>query len=779
MALDAQAEAAGRGAGPTGAAAPWRVLDEPGEWAQFGRPAADDSGCWESSVVVDGMHCPTCALTIEDCVRAVPGVRSVEVNGANHRARVVWFPGQTRPSAWMAAMAAAGYTPVPANDRLAQGQRQRSGRAMLWRWLVAGLCMMQVMMYAYPAYVAKPGEMAADSLQLLRWASWVLTLPVLLFSCQPFFAGAWRDLRARRIGMDLPVALGVGVMFVVSSAGTFEPDGLFGREVYFDSLTMFVFFLLTGRWLELRLRDRTAGALEALLNRLPDTVSRRSEDGRWVPVTTRQLRTGDVIEVPAGQVFAVDGLVLSGQTRVDESLLSGESRPLVRASGGRVLAGSHNLVATVQVQVEQVGAQTRYGQMVALMDSASSARPGVALLADRLARPFLLAVLLAAAAAAAHGWAQDPGHALMVAAAVLVVTCPCALSLATPTALLAAAGRLARQGVLVRRLDALEHLAQIDQVVFDKTGTLTEDALMLAHVRTREGVTSHQALGMAAALARASLHPAARALSAAVPDVQSRWVALDVHEVAGQGLKGYLLPVDTSFEPGNGFAVRLGSAAFCGLDESVTPGLGGVGPVVCISDGHGWLGSFELQEALRSDARSTLEGLRTQGLGLAMLSGDRAGAVSRVARALGLVQARGGCSPQDKLAFLRDWQTQGRRVLMVGDGLNDGPVLAAAHVSMAFGHAVPLTQARSDMVVLGTRLSAVREAWQTARRTQAVIRQNLAWSLAYNAVCVPLAVLGWLPAWLAGLGMALSSLVVVLNSLRLSRADRPADPPTP
>ena len=345
----------------------------------------------------------------------------------------------------MRAIEAAGYRAVPANDAFSRERRLAESRKALWRLAVAGLCMMQVMMYAYPAYVAAPGDLTAEMEQLLRWASWVLTLPVILFSCGPFFSSAWRDVLNRRVSMDLPVAIGMLITFVVSTAGTFEPQGTFGKEVYFDSLTMFVFFLLAGRWLELRLRDRTAGALEALMNRLPDSIDRQCADGTFESVAVRRLQVGDVIRVLPGQTFPADGVVLQGDTQVDEALLTGESRPVSRSAGGLVIAGSHNLSSVVQVRVERVGAQTRFSEIVGLMESASTTKPPIAQLADRIAKPFLIGVLLAAGLACAYWWQRDPGHALMVAVAVLVVTCPCALSLATPAAMLSAAGNLAQR----------------------------------------------------------------------------------------------------------------------------------------------------------------------------------------------------------------------------------------------------------------------------------------------------------------------------------------------
>ncbi len=721
-------------------------------------------------MVFEGMHCAACALTIEDALRRVPGVLSAEVSAASHRGRIVWSDQAVKPSDWMRAAALAGYPAVPANDAFANDRRRAETRQALWRLGVAGLCMTQVMMYAWPAYIAEPGDLAPDMAQLLRWASWVLSLPVLLFSCAPFFGNALRDLRHRRVSMDLPVALGMAITFAVSSIGTFEPNGIFGAEVYFDSFTMFVFFLLTGRWLELRLRDRTAGSLEALMNRLPDSVERRGSDGAFHRVAVRRLGAGDVIRVLPGEAFPADGVILEGTTLADESLLTGESRPLPRGEGAIVIAGSHNLSAAVVLRVERTGSETRFAQIVALMESASTSKPQLAQLADRIARPFLIFVLVAAGGAGAWWWSHDPGHALMVAVAVLIVTCPCALSLATPAAMLASAGALARRGVLVRRLQAVEALAEVDTVVFDKTGTLTRDAFVLAEVRTREGVSREDALAMAGALTRHSLHPVSRALAAACqsPAAPAQvWRAGQVREHAGQGVAACLTSVSAQQSTRS---VRLGSAGFCGVERPVTDVLH-----ACLSDEQGWIATFELQEDLRSDAADTVCMLAARGVRVLLLSGDLSGSVARVARQAGIDEAHGSCSPQDKLVFLRGLQAQGRKVAMVGDGLNDGPVLAGAHVSFAFGQAVPLAQAQADFVVLGDRLAAVAQTLLRSRQTLAIVRQNLWWAAFYNAICVPLAVAGWLPAWLAGLGMALSSLLVVLNALRLSAAIGPPE----
>lgn len=761
----------------------YTLLDDPDLWPTFGRvlapTAARPTTCWESHLVFRGMHCAACALTLEQALQSVPGVLEAHVGAASQRGRVVWSPERTRPSVWMSAVRSAGYEAVPAQDAGARDRQQLDSRAMLWRWLVAAFCMMQVMMYATPAYLAQPGDLDANSAQLLRWASWVLTLPVMFFSAVPLMRNALRDLLRRRMAMDLPVALGIVLTFVVSSLGTFEPDGRFGREVYFDSLTMFVFFLLSGRWLEARLRERTLGAIDALANRMPASVLRLVDGGSFERVAAHRLRLADELQVLPGEAFPADGVITVGSTEVDEALLSGESRPLPRSAGGQVIAGSHNLGAPVRMRVTRLGQDTRFAEIVALMANAASSRPRAAALVDRLATPFLLAVLLSALLSAVYWWPQDPGHAMAVAAAVLVVTCPCALSLATPATLLAAAGALARRGVLVRRLDALEALSRVDTVVLDKTGTLTSGVLGVAAVQTRPGLSTPQALSVAAALARHSLHPLSRALVATQPAQSSGWPARDVKEVPGQGVSGWVAKAGCT--DGAGAAgeadwqfLRLGAASFCD-----TPPATGDNPVVHLSDASGWLASFEMREQVRPDAAHTVRRLSDAGLAVIMLSGDQPAAVQRVAAECGIDDARGGHAPQDKLACIKALQAQGHRVAMVGDGLNDGPVLARAEASFAMAQAVPLSRAQADFVVLGEQLGEVADTLLRARHAMHVVRQNLGWAALYNAACVPLAVAGLLPAWLAGLGMALSSLLVVANAGRLARVgSRPPSPPT-
>jgi P-type Cu2+ transporter len=562
--------------------------------------------------------------------------------------------------------------------------------------------------------------------------------------------------------MDVPVALGIAITFIAGTGATFQPEGVFGADAYLDSLTMFVAFLLGGRWLELRARARSTEALDALLQRLPDSVERLDENGVAHTVPVARLCVGDRVRVAAGQAFPGDGHVLEGSTQVDEAMLSGESRPVERGVGDAVVGGSVNLAAPVVVGLQRIGEGTRYQQIVELLQHALTQRPSVMRAADRLAGPFLLGVLVLAAVAAAAWSVIDPTRAVWVAVSVLIVTCPCALSLATPAALLSAAGGLARRGVLVQRLDAIEALAKVDTACFDKTGTLTQDRLVLASTVLAPTADRAMLLARAATLAALSHHPLSIALVQSLPLAQHSW--RDACEVPGQGIEA----VDEQ-----GRRWRLGAAAWVGVNTVAQAALAQAArPHVACAP---WPSSaeeqvcFEFDEALRPDAQTALDSLRMQGLSVQLLSGDAEASVLAIAGRLGLGQAQGGATPEDKLTAIKRLQAEGHRVLMVGDGLNDGPVLACADVSFALAHGSALAQQRSDFIVLNSRLDEVPAAHRLAQRSVRVMRQNLAWALIYNAACVPLALAGMLPPWAAGAGMALSSLLVVLNALRLSR----------
>ncbi|MBH9578539.1 heavy metal translocating P-type ATPase [Inhella proteolytica] len=689
---------------------------------------------------VSGLHCAACADLLRARLEALPGVHRAGVGYAAALAWVEFEPAQVDLAALQAAGRAAGYELVPAQPEAAAALRRREARAMLWRVFVAWFCMMQVMMMAAPTYFDSGAEVPPDLRALLHGASWVLSLPVILFAAGPFLRGAWRSLQQRRLGMDVPVALGILLTFGASTLALADPGGPLGDAVYLDSLTMFVAFLLAARWLELRARHAAAASLEALGEALPAEV-RRLAPGGWETVARSALRPGDRIQVALGETVPADGMLLEAPALLDEALLSGESRPVPRQPGEAVVAGSLNLGAPLQLQVRAVGDQTRSAALGRLLQQALTERPAWACEADRWAPAFLALVLLLAAGAGLAWWWLAPSRALGVVAAVLVVTCPCALALAAPAALVASARALAAQGVWLQRLPALERLASVNHVVLDKTGTLTEPL-----VRAPAG-TEPELLAAAVGLAQWSRHPLAKAL-ARLPLDRPAWRWSEVQEQPGQGLR--------ALDPA-GHWCWLGRAP----DGTAALSFGR-------EDGSQRL-DFAVDEQARPAARSSLERLRALGLKLSLLSGDRPERVAALAAQLELREARGGCSPEDKRQAVQALQAAGDCVLMVGDGLNDAPVLAQADASVALGEGAGLARQGADLTLLRNELAALPELLLQARRTRRVMRQNLAWAAAYNLLAVPLAVTGQLPPWAAGLGMALSSLLVVGNALRLAR----------
>jgi Cu2+-exporting ATPase len=740
------------------------LLDDPAELEAFTRWQQEPSGrrVAESSLRIAGMHCAACAGTIEQALVQVPGVIDAAVSAAAQCATVRWDASATRPSALVRAVEAAGYEAAPDTAAAARALRRKESRTALWRLFVAAFCAMQIMMLATPAYLSAPGELAPDHKRLLDWGSWLLTLPVLWFSAAPFFAGAWRAVRQRRIGMDVPVAIGIGVAFVASSGAAFDPGGMFGSEVWFDSLAMFVAFLLGGRFLEMRSRHRAEAALEEASTGLPQTALRLGADGRVDEVNAKRLQRGDRVRVPVGQAFAADGVLIEGATQADESLLTGESRPVPKAPGDALVAGSLNLLAPVVMRVERAGADTRYEAIVALMRAARTQRPAVLASADRWAGPFLWTVLLLAAAAGAAWSVVDPARAVWVVVSVLIVTCPCALSLAAPSALLAAAGAMGRHGVLLRRLDAIQGLARMNTLFVDKTGTLTEGRLRCIEterIDAGDAASSSVALqGVAASLAGWSSHPHAMALRESFGAAAIEW--REVREVPGCGVEAL---------DAEGRRWRLGSAAWAGAACPIEPR--STTHTVLGRDGLA-LARFILDERLRDDVVGAVRAMQADGVQVRLLSGDDPARARRIATALGLDAASGALAPDAKLAAVQAAQGRGEIVAMLGDGINDAPVLARADVSFAMGEGALVARTQADGVLVSNRLSDIAGARRLARKTMTVVRQNFIWAGAYNAACVPLALAGWLPPWAAGAGMAASSLFVVLNSLRLAAPRR-------
>ncbi|WHZ11057.1 MAG: heavy metal translocating P-type ATPase [Burkholderiaceae bacterium] len=713
------------------------------------------SGQCEALLLVDGIRCTACVWLIERALGAVPGVESVQVNSVAQRARIVWDPERITLAAILQALARTGYCALPLDAAALDDSRRRESRAALKRLAVAGFGTMQAMMYASALYLGAAEAMDPSTRELMRWFGLLVATPVVFYSARPFFQGAWRALRARTLGMDVPVALAIALIYAASLVQALHGGG----EVYFDSVSMFVFFLLAGRYLEMRARHRAGNLADAMARLVPAFADRYGSNGTLERVGVPELVPGDRVHVAQGMRVPADGVLDSADCRVDEALLSGESAPLRKRRGDALTGGSMVIEGPAILRVQRVGAETALAGIAALVARAQSERPRLARAGERAAAGFVARVL-ALATLCAIGWsAIDPTRAFAATLAVLVVSCPCAFALAVPAAITRALAVLARQGVFVVHGDAVENLALASHAVFDKTGTLTDTHLELeaALAADREA-----ALVLAAALARGSRHPVAQALVRAASGLAVE-TASDVRTEGGGGLSGMVA----------GRAYRLGSPAFAlGAAQDDRD-------AVILAGEHGAIAAFSLSERLRPGAREAVAALRTGGVAVEIVSGDAAAKVAHVATRLGITHWRARQSPAAKLERLRELRAGGARVLAIGDGINDAPVLAGADVAVALASGAELAQAAGDVILDGNHLAALPEARAIARQTLAVLRQNQRWALGYNLAVVPVAALGFVPPWLAAIGMSLSSLFVVLNALRIGRRTPAAPVPVP
>ncbi|MAT64506.1 MAG: cation transporter [Gammaproteobacteria bacterium] len=720
--------------------------------------SVDADNLREASLILEGITCAACVWLNERHVGRLPGVVEFQVNYSTHRARVKWDDSRIHLSDILRAISDIGYLAHPFDPGRQEAVHKRERSQALRRIAVAGLGMMQVMMIAVALYAGEAdGSMDAALRDFLRWVSLLIALPVVLYSARPFFVSAWRDLRRRQLGMDVPVSLAIGGAFIASGWATATG----GEDVYFDSVAMFTFFLLTGRYLEMLARHKAGQAAEELVRLLPATASRLDPDGEETRVAVAELRPGDRVRIKPGETVPADGCVQEGRSSVDESLLTGESLPQAKRPGQELVGGTVNIESPLIMEVRKVGQDTVLSAISRLLDRAQIEKPGVARLADRVAGWFVAALLLLAVGVAAYWWQAEPARAFAITLSVLVVTCPCALSLATPVALTAATGALTRMGVLTTRSHALETLARITHIVLDKTGTLTEGRLQLTRVVRLGRETRDRALAIAAALEQASEHPLARAILQAADRTPA---AENLIATPGEGVEGEV----------QGRVYRLGTRQFVlglgGADKALPEEFADLsGTFVYLADARELLAVLVFEDSLRDGAREAVQGLRELGIEVRLLSGDEDRAVRQVAAELGIEAALGQQKPQQKLAQLKAIQAQGGVVAMVGDGVNDAPTLAGAQVSIAMGGGTQLAHAAADMVLLSEQLRHLPEAVRAARKTLRLIRQNLGWAIAYNLCALPLAVMGFIAPWMAAIGMSASSLIVVLNSLRLRR----------
>ncbi len=713
----------------------------------------------EASLILEGITCAACVWLNERHIRSLPGVLLVQVNYSTHRARVRWDNSRIQLSKILQAISAIGYLAHPYDPSRQQELLEAERKRQLRRIGLAGVLGMQVMMISVGLYAGDFYGMEAYYRDFFHWINLILTIPVMVYSAQPFFKSAWRDLSHRQAGMDVPVSLGISLAFFGSVWTT-----LFGgAHVYFDSVIMFVFFLLLGRYFELMARQRSAHAAESLVQMLPAMATRLNADGTEEIVAVVELEAGDKVRIKAGDSVPADGVVISGQSSVDESLLTGESLPLPKRAADSLTAGTVNIESPLTMRVEKIGQDTLLSHISRLLERAQTEKPAITLLADRAAAWFVLAVLLLAMAVAWYWWQAAPDYWLAITLSVLVVTCPCALSLATPTAVTAATGNLTQQGLLTTRGHALETLAKASHFVFDKTGTLTDGRLHLLDTQIFSSLSREQCLNYAAALEAYSEHPLGKALVASLQQRET-CAATQVSNVPGQGLSGVIDGQHWYIGTHAFIQTHTGlQAATAQLERLQAEGRS----LVWLADGQQIHCAFRLGDQVRDGAAELVAQLQQAGKQVLLLTGDHAASAQRVAQSVAITQVHANLSPEDKLKHVKDLQTRGAVVAMIGDGVNDAPVLAAAQVSIAMGGGTQVARASADMILLSEDLLKLLHGIDTAAKTLRIIRQNLIWAASYNLLALPAAAMGFVLPWMAAIGMSASSLLVVLNALRL------------
>ncbi|MDA8232905.1 MAG: heavy metal translocating P-type ATPase metal-binding domain-containing protein [Magnetospirillum sp.] len=694
----------------------------------------------EIHLMVEGIHCAACIWLIEALLNRQNGVVWARVNMTTRRLVIRWVPGENTAASILAPVQRVGYRLVPYDPAKLNRENEKHEKELLRAMAVAGFAAGNVMLFSISVWAG--GDMGPATRAFMHWLSALVALPAIAWCIRPFLGSALTALRAGRTNMDVPITLGV---LLTAGMSLFETI-TWGRHAYFDSAIMLLFFLLVGRYLDSRARGRARTAAEHLLALEAVSVTVLEADGTQRTVPPERVAAGQTVLVATGERIGIDGIVAAGVSDIDTSLISGESVPVAAAPGVRVFAGTINLSAPLRLTVLAVGERTLLAEIVRMMETAEQGRAKYVALADRVAR-WYAPVVHTAALATFIGWEVAGAvwqNALLNAVSVLIITCPCALALAVPVVQVIGSGRLLRQGILIKSATALERLAEVDTVVFDKTGTLTAGKPELV----RDGGWNEGDLALAASLALVSRHPLARALAAACPSARS---AEDVRE-----------------EPGRGLAagdIRLGSRQYVGIAD----GGADAGPELWLAVPARAPVRFAFTDEPRADAAAVVAGLRRRGYAIELLSGDRRPTVERVAAAAGVAEWRAECAPADKVARLAELRGAGRKVLMVGDGLNDAPALSAAHVSMSPSTAVDVSQTAADVVFQGGRLAPVAEALTVARRATRLVTQNFGLAIAYNLFTVPLAVAGLVTPLIAAIAMSASSLVVIGNALRLSR----------
>ena len=731
---------------------------------QAGWVKHNDDRSSEANFLIIGINCAACVWLIETYLAKMSGIQSAQINFSTNQMKLLWDPQRLKISTIMQAIERIGYRAQPYTREARFKMLDQQRRQLLKQLGVSAALGMQIMVISVGLYTGDWYGMDADIATFLRRVSLLLVLPILIYSAKPFFRGTISSLRSGRAGMDVPISLGISLAFVASLWATIENSG----DVYFDSIAMFVFFILAARYIELNTRIKGSRAMEPLTSAVPVIADRRLDmagnEVESIPVA--ELRSGDMVLVKPGSVVPVDGTIIDGASSFNESLLSGESRPMLKKPGETVIAGSINIEQVVTVRVSQTGEHTVLSSIQQLADRASLEKPRITRLTEAVAGWFIAAILFIALLSVVFGLLSGNADWISRTIAVLVVSCPCALSLATPLALSAGSSAMISKGLFVARQHTLETLAKVDHLVFDKTGTLTNGELSLVRVETLGALDAAQSTAIAAALESQSNHPIARSLMHHAQQTKTV-VASDLKSVTGAGVSGRI--DNTNYYLGSAEFIKQQNPQLK-IDPLTMEDCFQVDKIsILLADQNQLLAVFMFSDEIKPGASDLIAYLHRQGIRTTLLSGDRQQLVEHVASQLGIDSIVAECRPQQKAKVLQQLIDSGDIIAMVGDGINDAPALSLAHLSVAVARDINLSSVNADMVMMNPHIETLINAISQARRTLSVIRQNVSWALLYNASAIPLALAGLVPPWLAAIGMSLSSVVVVLNSSRLLR----------
>jgi Cu2+-exporting ATPase len=691
---------------------------------------------------VEGISCAACAWLIEKQLLSLGQITRVDVNTSTHRAMILWDKSLLKLSTIIEALARIGYKAYPFQPDVEEAQKQQVAKSYVRRLGVAGIMTMQVMMFAFALYFDMFSDMEDDFEQYFRWISFVLASPVILYSALPFLTSAIRALKVKQLNMDLPVSLAIFGAYIASTWATVFNTG----EVYFESICMFTFLLLLGKYLEFRTRLKASEFTSNLQKLLPLTARVVANFEEQI-IAAKKLKLSDIILVKPGEIIPADGLVIEGQTTVDESMMTGEHQAVAKIVNDQVYAGTTNHDGVVKIRVNQLGTHTLVNQIVNLQNKALASRPKLAEVTDKVAQWFVAILLVVAGLTATYWYGIDPEHAFWITISVLVATCPCALSLAIPTALTCSVANLTKKGLLIKKAHVLETLTKIDSFAFDKTGTLTEGCFTIKNAHYLDNQYDEKTvLALASVLEFHSQHPIAKAFNF---DTSSIEALSDITVETGFGIKATY----------QGQAIAIGKN---GWYESLNLP---VQAVVYINEKA--IAAFELEDKIRDRAANLINFLKDRKLETHLLTGDPSQAGPELAKKIFLDDVKTGCSPAQKQEYVANIIKQNHVVAMVGDGVNDSPVFNTAHLSIAMESGADISKNTADVVLLNSDLSSIEHLITISHKTRRIVKQNLALSLAYNGSILPLAAMGMVQPWMAVIGMSASSIIVITNSLRL------------